>query len=81
MFPRYFRIALAQRVESTGMGGDRSINSPFTRYVNKFFFVKEWEKEKETKSRGDMGEGVEIGKMKIKEKWLWKQKEDEIKMS
>jgi len=36
---------LAQRVESTGTGGDRSINSPFTLYVNKFFFVKELGKE------------------------------------
>ena len=33
------------------------------------------------KSRSDMGEGDEIGKVKIKEKWFWKQKEDETKMN
>jgi len=71
---------LAQRVESTGTGGDRSINSPFTCYVNNSFFVKEWEKEKEKKRNLKViGEEGDESDVKIKEKWFGKQnrKEDE----
>ena len=40
-------ITLAQQVESTGTRGDRSINSFYSRrYVNNFFFIKEWGKKK-----------------------------------
>ena len=63
-----FVIALAQRVEFIGTGGDRSINSSFTCYVNNSFLVKEWEKEEEKKTESNRREGDEIGEVKIKKK-------------
>ena len=45
--PRYFRYSiLAILVKFTWTERDRSINTPFTLYVNEFFFVKEREKKK-----------------------------------
>ena len=71
MFPRYFRITLAQWVKSTGTEGDRSINSLFTCYVNKFLFVKEWEKEKRKENPEVIGEeGDEIRHEKTKKSGL-----------
>ena len=48
MFPRYFHYSMmAQRVESTGTGGDRSINGSYSRrYINEFFFVKDEKKKR-----------------------------------
>ena len=49
-------IALAQRVESTGTGGDRSVNSLYSRrYVNSSSLLKEW-KRKEKKIQNVVGE-------------------------
>ena len=57
-------------MESTGTGGDRSINSSFTLIVNKFFFIKEREKKKKRKLEVIGREGNEIGEVKIIEKWF-----------
>jgi len=63
-------ITLAQRVESTGMGGDKSINSPYSqRLLTISSIVKEWEKgkDKEKKSRSDFE-----NKRKMKQRWTKK---------
>ena len=60
--PRYFRYSrMAIRVESTGTGGDRRINSSFTCIVNKFFFLKKEKIKKKRKLEVIGGEGDEIG--------------------
>ena len=66
MFPRYFRYSIGSTDRIHRDGGDRSINGPFTSIINKFFFVKEWEKKRNPEVIGR--EGDEIGDVKIKEK-------------
>ena len=65
--PRFPVIVL----ESTGMGGDRSINSLYSRrLLTSSSLFKELEKRKEKKRNPEVigGEGNEIGEVKIKEK-------------
>ena len=54
----------------------------FTSVVNKSSLLKN-EKKKEKKRNPEVidGEGDENGDVKIKEKWFWKQKEDETNMN
>ena len=69
---------MAQRVESTGTGGDRSINSLYSRrYVNNSSLLKELEKESERKEKEIKhvvgGEGDENGE-ENKREVIWKTK-------
>ena len=72
---------MAQRVESTGKGGDRSINSLYSRrYVNISSLLKELEKENKRKEKEIKhvvgGEGDENGE-ETKEKLFGKQSRKE----
>ena len=63
-------------------GDDRSINSPFTCYVNNSSLLKNEKKEKEKKRNLKViGEEGDESDVKIKKKWFGKQnrKEDEDK--
>jgi len=84
---------LAQRVESTGTGGDRSINSLCSRQLLKSSSLLKNEKKKEKKKKKKkkkknkrnpevIGRGDdEIGDVKTKEKWFenWFGKQNEKK--
>ena len=62
---------MAQRVESTRTGGDRSINSSYSRIVLTIpSLLKNGKKKKEKKTESNRGECNEIGEVKIKEKWF-----------
>jgi len=62
---------LAQRVESTGTGGDRNINSSYSRWLlTSSSLLKNERKKKEKKLEVIGGEGDEKGNIKIIEKWL-----------
>ena len=77
-----FIIVLAQRVESTGTGGDRSINSSYSRWLlTSSSLLKNEKKKKKRKLKVIGGEGDENENVKIIEKWLCKLKEDETKMN
>jgi len=66
MFPRYFRYSIGSTVEFTGTGGDRSINSPFTCYVNKSSLLKNEKKKKKRNSEMIGEEGDKNAKTKEK---------------
>ena len=79
---------MAQRVESTGRGGDRSINRFYSRLLlTSSSLLKELEKENKRKEKEIKnvigGDGDENGDVKTKEKWFGKQnrKEDETKVN
>ena len=68
---------MVQRVESTGKGGDRSIDGFYSRLMLTVFFVKESEKENKRKGKEIKhvvgGEGDESGE-ENKSGVIWKTK-------
>jgi len=72
MYPRYFRYSIGLRVESTGKGGDRSIDSLYSRQLLTLLLCwkneKEW-KRKENEIQNVVGEeSDENGDVKTKVK-------------
>jgi len=53
IFPRYFRYSIAQWVESTGTGGDRSITDPYSHRMLTSSSLFKVRKEKDKKSRSE----------------------------